>query len=361
MTQQECAFSRAERMDRKDREIPQPAPAVPRKKTLTGRPSPGPPPVADSFRQYMQQVLKFPRLTREEEQELTARYRERGDPEAAYKLVTGNLRLVVKIAFQYRRAFLNMLDLVQEGNIGLLQAVKKYDPFRGVPFSAYAAWWIRAYILKHLLDHWSIVRVGTTNARRRLFFNLKKEKERLEREGITPGPKMLAETFETTEEDVMDVSRALSQRDLSLDAPVTEDSNRNVGETIPVAGESLDETIAQEELRSMLREKMATFAETLKERERFTFQKRLVAEDPLTLQQIGDEFGITREAVRLIEKKVVKRLREHLRTELTDLSLFEVTDDEAEAPPELPPAHPRSQRKPSKKSKQKAGKPASKR
>lgn len=287
---------------------------------------------SDTYRHYLRQVVKHPRLTREEEHELAVRYRKFGDRDAAFRLVTGNLRLVVRIAFEYRRAFLNILDLIQEGNLGLLQAVKKYDPFRGVPFSSYAAWWIRAYILKHLLDHWSVVKVGTTNARRRLFFNLKKERDRLEQEGITPGPKLLAEAFEATESDVIDVSRALAARDISLDAPVAPDSDRQVWETIPVADPSLEETVAQSEMREILREKLSEFSKKLKAKERYVFQKRLVAEDPVTLQAIGDHFGITREAARLIEKKVIGKVRDYLRSELKDLRDFEVADDESHTP-----------------------------
>jgi RNA polymerase sigma-32 factor len=292
-------------------------------------------PTADTLRHYLKQVLRFPRLTREEEHDLAVRYRTHGDPEAVYRLVTGNLRLVVSIAFEYRRAFLNMMDLVQEGNIGLMQAVKKYDPLRGVPFSSYAAWWIRAYILKHLLDHWSIVRVGTTNARRRLFFNLKKERDRLEREGIQAGPRLLAEALETSEQDVIDVSRALSARDLSLDAPVAPDSERRVWETLPAQETTIEETVAQQEMRDILREKLGTFAAGLNEKERYTFEHRLVAEEPITLQQIGDHFGITREAARLIEKKVIGKVRDYLRQELPDLRDFAVVDDpghKAESP-----------------------------
>ena len=287
---------------------------------------------ADTFKHYLQQIARYPRLTREEEHDLALRYRKYADPEAAYRLVTGNLRLVVRIAQDYRRAFLNMLDLIQEGNVGLMHAVKKYDPFRGVPFSGYAAWWIRAYILKHLLDHWSIVKVGTTNARRRLFFNLKKEKERLEREGITPGPRLLAETFDASEQDVEDVARALSVRDVSLDAPVAQDSERRFWETIPIGDAPPDEMVAQDQLREILHEKLAAFGRGLKARERFVFQKRLVAEEPVTLQQIGDHFGLTREAARLIEKKVISKLREFLKRELKDLRLFEVADDDDHRP-----------------------------
>jgi len=299
---------------------------------------------SDTFGHYMRQVARYPRLTREEEHELAVRYHDHGDPQAAYKLVTGNLRLVIRIAFEYRRAFLNMLDLVQEGNLGLMQAVKKYDPFRGVPFSSYAAWWIRAYILKHLMDHWSIVKVGTTNARRRLFYNLKKEKERLEREGISAGPRLLAETFGATEQDVVDVSRALHARDLSLDAPVAPDADRSVGETIPASHTSLEETVAQNELREILREKLASFSRDLNEKERVVLERRLVAEDPITLQQIGDRFGMTREAARQIEKKVIGKLRKYLRSELKDLKAFEVLDDAAREP-ESPAAAARRQGK----------------
>jgi RNA polymerase sigma-32 factor len=286
----------------------------------------------DTFRHYIQQVTRYPRLTRDEEHELAVRYHKYGDSEAAYRLVTGNLRLVVRIAFDYRRTFLNLLDLVQEGNIGLIRAVRKYDPFRGVPFSAYSGWWIRAYMLKYLLDHWSIVKVGTTNARRRLFFNLKKEKERLELEGIGAGPKLLAETFNASEQDVIDVGRALSSRDVSLDAPIPGDSDKQVWETIPVAGTPLDDQVARSELREILRAKLAAFSKGLKEKERYVLNERLVAEEPATLQAIGDRFSMTREAARLIEKKVIAKLRDYLRTELKDLRVFEVSDDEDHEP-----------------------------
>jgi len=290
------------------------------------------PATTDTFRHYLRQVSRFPRLTSEEERELALRYRDLGDPEAAYRLVTANLRLVVHIAMEYRRTFLNLLDLIQEGNVGLMMAVRKFDPLRGVPFSAYAAQWIRAYVLKHLLDHWSIVRVGTTNARRRLFYNLKKERERLDRLGIVAGPKLLASTFDASEQDVIDVSRALSRRDMSLDAPVGDDSERQVWETIPVAQPAPDDAVAQAELRDILRDKIAVFGQTLDERDRYILEHRLVAEEPVTLQVIGDRYSITREAVRLAERKVIAKLRDFLRLELKDLSAFEVQDDEDRVP-----------------------------
>src|SRR5882724_511609 len=175
---------------------------------------------ADPVRRYLAEIRGFPRLTREEEHDLAVRVREHGDRDAAARLATSNLRLVVQIAMDYRRSYLNMLDLIQEGNIGLLQGIKKYDPYRGVPFSAYAGYWIRAYLLKYLLDHWSLVRVGTTNARRKLFYNLKREQERLRSLGITAGTKLLARNLDADEQDVIEVSQALKGRDVSIDAPV---------------------------------------------------------------------------------------------------------------------------------------------
>src|SRR5712691_11697206 len=151
---------------------------------------------ADAMQRYMAEVSRHPLLTREEEHDLAVRFRETQDPRIAYRLVTANLRLVVKIAHEYRRAHRNLLDLVQEGNVGLLQAVKKYDPYRGVKLSSYAAWWIRAYMLKFILNNWRLVKIGTTQAQRKLFFNLRKEKDKLEQLGFTPSPKMLAESLD---------------------------------------------------------------------------------------------------------------------------------------------------------------------
>ena len=156
---------------------------------------------ADALQRYMAEVARHPLLTREEEHALAVKFRETGDQQAAYRLVTANLRLVVKIAHEYRRAAFSLLDLVQEGNVGLLQAVQKYDPFRGVKLSSYAAWWIRAYILRYLMDNWRMVKLGTTQAQRKLFFNLRKEQAKLQQEGFETGggPKLLAERLNVTE------------------------------------------------------------------------------------------------------------------------------------------------------------------
>ena len=277
----------------------------------------------DPLRRYLAEIRRYPRLSREEEHDLAVRYKESGDREAARTLVTSNLRLVVRIAMDYRRSYLNLLDLIQEGNIGLLHAVRKYDPYRGVPFSAYAGYWIRAYVIKHLLDHWSLVRVGTTNVRRRLFYNLKKEKARLEREGIYAGPKLLAQQFGAEEQDVVEVSQALQGRDISIDQPQRGQDDggkeRYVWETLSSGEPDPAEQVARHEMQELLREKIAAFAADLKERDQYILRHRLVAEEPETLQAIGDRFGTTREAVRQAEARLMKRLREYLQAEIGDL------------------------------------------
>ena len=284
----------------------------------------------DPLRRYLLEIRKYPRLTREEERELGALVREKQDKDAALRLATSNLRLVVRIAMDYRRSYLNLLDLIQEGNIGLLHGIQKYDPYRGVPFSAYAGYWIRAYILKYLLDHWSLVRVGTTNVRRKLFYNLRREQQRLRAEGVDPGPKLLAQSLGAEEEDVIEVSRALRGRDLSIDQPAGragEPEDRRIWETMPAAGPAPDEQVARDEMRAILREKIAAFAATLKEKERHILEHRLLAEEPVTLQAIGDRFGTTREAVRQIEARLIRRLKEYLRSEIKDLKDFEIRAD----------------------------------
>lgn len=285
---------------------------------------------ADILTRYFAEIRRYPQLTRDEAVELAKRFRETGDPQAAYKLVTSNLRLVAKIAMDYRRSYLNLLDLMQEGNIGLLQAIKKYDPYRGVPFSAYAGYWIRAYMLKYLLDHWSLVRVGTTNLRRKLFFNLRKEQQRLRALGVDPGPKLLARNLGADESEVIEVSRALQGRDLSLDQPVSRSNDgddRALWETMPAPAESPEAMVERREMQGILKEKIAAFGSTLKEKERYILEHRLLAEEPATLQAIGDHFGTTREAVRQMEERIIRRLKEYLKTEIEDLGSFEVKVD----------------------------------
>src|SRR6266568_4732824 len=177
----------------------------------------------DPLGAYMAEIRRIPLLSREEETELAKKYYATGDVAIAKRLITANLRLVVKIAHEYRRAYRNLLDLIQEGNIGLMQAMRKYDPYRGVKLSSYAAWWIRAYILKFILNNWRLVKIGTTQAQRKLFFNLRKEKEKLEQLGFAPEHRLLAERLEVTEDEVAEMERRLESADMSLDAPLSKE------------------------------------------------------------------------------------------------------------------------------------------
>jgi RNA polymerase sigma-32 factor len=275
---------------------------------------------ADPFRRYLAEIRRYPPLDREEERELARRYRDTGDREALFRLVTANLRLVVRVAFSFRRAARNLLDLVQEGNLGLLHAIERFDPELGVRLPTYAAWWVRAYMVRFLLDNVRLVRVGTTNARRKLLRNLRRERQRLEALGYDVGPKMLAEHFDVSEHDVTEVQQALSSRDVSLDEPVGEGGDVRRGDLLPdERGPSAETVVARAELQRHAEEAIAEFRKGLGERDRLLLDRRILAEDPLTLQEIGARFGTTREAVRQAEQRLMKRLEAFARERLGEL------------------------------------------
>src|SRR6266542_1835920 len=284
----------------------------------------------DTLRAYMAEGACQPVLSREEEHALAVRYTETGDVDAAYKLVASNLRLVVKIAHEYRRTAFQLLDLVQEGNLGLMRAVKKYDPWKGVKLSSYAAWWIRAYIIRFVMENWRMVKLGTTQAQRKLFFNLSREREKLLARGIDPTPRLLAKNLEVEEKEVEEMTARMSGDDVSLDAPVSagdDDSRQTHLDRLPAAETaSTDDRLGDEQLRRIFREKLDTFARTITdEKERFIFEKRLLPADgeaPLTLQEVGDRFRLTRERARQIEAKLTARLRDWLRAEIPDFELL---------------------------------------
>ena len=291
---------------------------------------------ADALQRYMAEVAKHALLSREEEHELAVKFQRTHDPEIAYRLVTANLRLVVKIAHEYRRAAFSLLDLIQEGNVGLMQAVQKYDPFRGVKLSSYAAWWIRAYILRYLMDNWRMVKLGTTQAQRKLFFNLRKEQEKLLAQGFEAAPKLLAERLDVTEQDVREMDQRLSNDEFSIDAPVAvggQDEGRQThGDRLVQTAPPVDEQLADEELRRIFKEKLAEFGKTLTaDKDRFLFENRIAPPDdrePMTLQQIGDLWGVTRERARQLEARLTDRLRDYLRRELPDFAQLSVTPAE---------------------------------
>ena len=280
---------------------------------------------ADPFRRYMSEARKYPPLSREDEQELARRYRDTGDREALFRLVTANLMLVVRVAFSFRRAAHNLLDLVQEGNLGLLAAMDRFDPELGVRLPTYAAWWVRAYMVKFLLDNVRLVRVGTTNARRKLLRNLRKEKQKLESQGFEVEPKLLAEHFGVSEQDVKDVQAALDSRDVSLDEPLKHDPDRVRGDLLPDGKQpGVEETVARAQLQEQAEEAIAEFRRDLKEREQILLDQRILSDDPLTLQALGDRFGTSREAVRQSEARLMARLKEFLRDRLGDLGRIQI-------------------------------------
>ena len=276
---------------------------------------------SDPFRMYMAEIKKYPQLSREEEQRLARLYRETGDRDALFQLVTANLMLVVRIAFSFRRAAKNLLDLVQEGNVGLLAAIDRFSPDVGARLPTYAAWWIRAYMVKFLLDNVRLVRVGTTNARRKLLRNLHKEKQKLEEMGFDVGPKLLVDHFGVSERDVVDVQAALSSHDVSLDAPIGgEDGDRSHGDALPDARETnVEETVARREIQAKMEGVLKVFRKGLNERETALLDGRILSDSPQSLQELGNRFGTSREAVRQAETRLMKKLKAFLQDELGDI------------------------------------------
>ena len=277
----------------------------------------------DELSRYFSEISRHPLLTREEEQELALQVYEHADRAAAERLAVSNLRLVVKIAREYQRVWTNLLDLIQEGNVGLLQAVRRFDPHRGVKLSSYAAYWIRAYILKYLIDNIRMVRVGSSRAERKLFFQMNRAKRELEREGFAPEPRLLAEALDVTEADVVDMEQRLAQSDLSLDMPTGEESGAaTFGDFIAAPGRSSESLVSDQGMRESFLQHVDGFSTTLDERETRILRERILADDPRTLQQLGEEFGLTRERVRQIEKAIITRLREYLKEHLVDFEFY---------------------------------------
>jgi len=272
---------------------------------------------------YLKEISQYKLLTRAEAEELAIRYNEDKDPEAAYKLVTANLRLVVKVAMDFQKYWMqNFLDLIQEGNVGLVQAVKKFDPYRGVKFSYYAAYWIRAYILKFIMDNWRLVKVGTTQAQRKLFFSLNKEVKLLEAQGFKPETKLIAERLNVKESEVIEMQQRLDNWDVSLESPVREGSDDEQKSFLPQGGASVEQTVAEHEVKDRLASMLEKFQKTLNEKELAILHDRLLTDDPLTLQDIADRFGISRERVRQIEANLLKKIRVYLEEEIPDIQDF---------------------------------------
>jgi RNA polymerase sigma-32 factor len=262
-------------------------------------------------------------LTREQEKELGVLVREHGDKDAAYRLVTSNLRLVVKIALEFQRVWMqNLLDLIQEGNIGLMQAVKKFDPYKNVKFSYYASFWIKAYILKFIMDNWRLVKIGTTQGQRKLFFKLKKEKQKLIDLGFEPKPKLLSERLGVSEREIVDMDQRLDGWDVSLDAPLKEDSDTERIEFLSTETDSIEDQVSKKEIEVLLHNKIAEFRKKMTPREIEIFDLRIFSDNPVTLQEIGDRYGISRERVRQVEKNIIKKMREFFKKEIPDFASY---------------------------------------
>jgi RNA polymerase sigma-32 factor len=272
----------------------------------------------DPLKKYLSEVSKHPVLTREEELEISTKVFKDKDRAAAQKLAISNLKLVVKIALEYYNTYLNILDLIQEGNVGLLHAVKKYNPYKGTKFSTYASFWIRAYILKYIMDSWSLVKVGTTQGQRKLFYRLNKEKQKLEALGVYPSPKLLASNLSVKEEEVEDMEKRLAYTDISLETPVHDEGDDTIMDMMK-SGEDVEEVVAEKEKSEILAKKVAEFKKTLNDKELYIFEHRIMAEESSTLQEIGAQFSISRERVRQIENRVLKKFKERFKSEMADL------------------------------------------
>ena len=271
----------------------------------------------DPLRKYLAEVSKYPVLSREGEFQIAQQIYEKKDKEAAQKLVMSNLKLVVKISLEYYNTYLNILDLIQEGNVGLLHAVKKYNPYKGTKFSTYASFWIRAYILKYIMDSWSLVKIGTTQSQRKLFYRLNKEKQKLEALGIYPAPKLLAASLDVKEEEVEDMQKRLAYTDISMETPIHDEGDDTIMDMMN-SGENIEEVIADKEKDEIIVSRVKDFKKSLNEKELYVFEHRILSEEPITLQEIGAHFSISRERARQIETKVVGKFKERFKTEFKD-------------------------------------------
>ena len=273
-----------------------------------------------ALHRYLQEISQYELLTREETDDLAIRFREEGDQDAAYRLVSSNLRLVVKVAMDFQKYWMqNFMDLIQEGNVGLVQATKKFDPYRGVKFSYYAAYWIRAYVLKFIMDNWRLVKIGTTQAQRKLFFSLNKERKLLEAQGFNAEPKLIAQRLNVKEREVVEMGQRMDNWDVSLESPVRSDSEDEQKSFLPSNGPGIESTVAGKEIKVKLAELLGALKDRLNDKERMILEKRLLTDEPLTLQNIADKFSISRERVRQIEVNLLKKMKKYLEAEMPDI------------------------------------------
>ena len=275
------------------------------------------PVVKNSLETYLVQINQFPLLTQEEEFKLAVRYRKHNDIDAAQKLITSNLKFVVKVAFEYKSYRVKLLDLIQEGNIGLMMAVKKFNPHKGYRFISYAIWWIRAYIQNFIIKTWSLVKIGTTQAQKKLFYKIGKIRKALESDGENEKKyELLAHDLDVAKEDIIEMEQRMAARDLSLDAPFDEGQELTHLDLLKEDSPNQEESLAQEEEKKIREREVQNAMKRLSEKEVYVIQNRIMAEDPLTLQQIGDHLKLSRERVRQIEGEALKKLKKEFSTQL---------------------------------------------
>ena len=276
----------------------------------------------DSLHMYLREVSRFPLLKPDEEHELALRVRDHNDPDAAFRLVSSHLRLVVRIAMDFQRRWMqNVLDLVQEGNVGLMRAVNKFDPDKGIKFSYYASFWIKAYILKFIMDNWRMVKIGTTQVQRKLFYNLNRERQKLIVQGFDPDAAMLSERLGVTEDQINEMDQRLASSDMSLNMPVGEDAGGATRmDFLPALGPGIEDSLAQDEIAGLVRSKLKTILPKLNEKELYILHNRLLTDEPVTLREIGERYNVTRERVRQLEARLLEKIRQHLAVDIKDFS-----------------------------------------
>jgi RNA polymerase sigma-32 factor len=276
----------------------------------------------DNLQIYLREVSRFPLLDPDEEVELARKVRDEGDSAAAFRIVSSHLRLVVKIAMNFQRRWMqNVLDLIQEGNVGLMRAVNKFDPDKGIKFSYYATFWIKAYILKFIMDNWRMVKIGTTQAQRKLFYNLNKERQKLVTQGFDPDAAILSERLGVTAEQVVEMQQRLDAGDVSLDIPVNDEGGgASRMDFLPALGPGVEDSFAGAEIAALMRDGIRDLVPTLSEKEAYILEHRLLTDDPVTLREIGERYDVTRERIRQLEARLLSKLRSHLSSEIKDFS-----------------------------------------
>ena len=279
------------------------------------------PVVKNSLESYLVKIKQFPLLTPKEEFQLAVRYRKHNDIEAAHKLTTSNLRFVVKVALEYKTYGVKLADLIQEGNIGLMMAVKKFNPYKGYRFISYAVWWIRAYIQNFIIKTWSLVRIGTTQSQKKLFYKIGKVRKALESEKDSERKyELLAKELNVRKEDLIEMEQRMSSRDLSLDSTYDEDHELKYLDLLQDDRLNQEELLAQEEEKRIRELKVNNAMKRLSEKEMYVIKNRVMADEPLTLQEIGDHLKLSRERVRQIESEVLEKLKKEIRLKVSPKS-----------------------------------------